>query len=444
VRPRAFIHRAMALGGSTLRFQACSDRWKDLTFRHTGLESVDLAPWYQRAEDRLKVHGTQPYHRHEPHPLGRASKWMVDAFARAGLQLRPSSVAILSRPEGERSACARLNRCSSGCPTGAKSSYNLAMLNGAGSAAPPPALQILTRAQALRLLPDRDKPDLIRGVEYLDYSNPAYPEGIRLELRAQHFILALGSLETPRLLLLSAHSRAPDGIGNSAGQVGRHVCETLSVALVLLFDEALQSHLGPAMESMADAELDGRECHVTVTQEALRLVTPLDYAQRLTAHPFGQPRVADVLQRYGKAVGILAETGQRPRADNRVTLDTARLDAHRRPVARLESSHNHDDLLMLQNLRALARRVAAESAGKIVEQETSFDAPPGGAELRGSCRIHPDPRHGVVDINQRVHSLQNLFISDASVLPAPGPGNPSLTIAALSLRLADHLVSLAR
>ena len=59
----------------------------------------------------------------------------------------------------------------------------------------------------------------------------------------------------------------------------------------------------------------------------------------------------------------------------------------------------------------------------------------------GTTRMHHDPARGVVDENCRVHEMTNLYIAGGSVFPTGGYANPSLTIVALSLRLADHLRS---
>jgi choline dehydrogenase-like flavoprotein len=50
-----------------------------------------------------------------------------------------------------------------------------------------------------------------------------------------------------------------------------------------------------------------------------------------------------------------------------------------------------------------------------------------------------DPKQGVVDANCRVHGLSNLYIGGAAVYPTAGAVNPTLTLVAISLRLADHL-----
>ncbi|HEX6105625.1 MAG TPA: GMC family oxidoreductase, partial [Gemmatimonadales bacterium] len=54
-------------------------------------------------------------------------------------------------------------------------------------------------------------------------------------------------------------------------------------------------------------------------------------------------------------------------------------------------------------------------------------------------RMHRDPSQGVVDEHCRVHGVENLFVAGSSVFPAAGVANPTLTIVALAIRLADRL-----
>ena len=57
----------------------------------------------------------------------------------------------------------------------------------------------------------------------------------------------------------------------------------------------------------------------------------------------------------------------------------------------------------------------------------------------GSTRMHVDPRYGVVDETCRVHGVNNLFVASSSVFPTIGMANPTLTIVALALRVADTI-----
>jgi choline dehydrogenase-like flavoprotein len=66
----------------------------------------------------------------------------------------------------------------------------------------------------------------------------------------------------------------------------------------------------------------------------------------------------------------------------------------------------------------------------------------GGAHHMGTTRMHVDPRFGVVDANCRIHGLKNIFIAGSSVFPTGGFANPTLTIVALAIKLADHMIGI--
>jgi choline dehydrogenase-like flavoprotein len=63
----------------------------------------------------------------------------------------------------------------------------------------------------------------------------------------------------------------------------------------------------------------------------------------------------------------------------------------------------------------------------------------GGWHDTGATRMHHDPKRGVVDADCRVHGLANLYLAGAGVFPTAGSANPTLTLVALALRLADRL-----
>ena len=65
--------------------------------------------------------------------------------------------------------------------------------------------------------------------------------------------------------------------------------------------------------------------------------------------------------------------------------------------------------------------------------------PAGSHHLMGTTRMHDDPKQGVVDANGRVHGIENLYIAGSSTFPTGGYANPTLTIVAMSLRLADTI-----
>jgi choline dehydrogenase-like flavoprotein len=59
--------------------------------------------------------------------------------------------------------------------------------------------------------------------------------------------------------------------------------------------------------------------------------------------------------------------------------------------------------------------------------------------MAGTTRMNPSPKYGAVDSDSRLHECPNIYVAGASVFPTAGYANPTMTILALALRLADHL-----
>lgn len=118
------------------------------------------------------------------------------------------------------------------------------------------------------------------------------------------------------------------------------------------------------------------------------------------------------------------------------------------PRAKLEWRLTESDLgnarVVLQNLgeelgRISVGRVKVELADQNERLSKSFA---GSWHHMGTTRMSADPKKGVVDKNCRVHGIGNLFIASSSTFPTSGHANPTLTIVALTVRLADQLKEL--
>jgi choline dehydrogenase-like flavoprotein len=90
----------------------------------------------------------------------------------------------------------------------------------------------------------------------------------------------------------------------------------------------------------------------------------------------------------------------------------------------------------------LARSVGAAGFGRMVvnlEPGEELSKVTSNWHHMGTTRMHDDPRQGVIDRHCAVHGLSNFYIAGSSVFPTGGRANPTLTIVALAIRLADHL-----
>lgn len=135
---------------------------------------------------------------------------------------------------------------------------------------------------------------------------------------------------------------------------------------------------------------------------------------------------------------------QTPRPENRVDLGE-RLDALGRPQLQVHWHWPEEDVAQTLRAQSLFAR-GLEKAGlghveRFLEKDGSphLERPMGSHHLMGTTRMHADARQGVVDPQCRVFGTDNLYVAGSSVFPSGGYANPTLTLVALALRLADHL-----
>ena len=139
---------------------------------------------------------------------------------------------------------------------------------------------------------------------------------------------------------------------------------------------------------------------------------------------------------------VLSQTEQVPNPDNRVTLST-KLDQLGCPQAQLTYRWSEIDISSVKRSQAiLAEEIARAGLGELhIERDGELpDAMSFSTHHNmGTTRMHIDPKQGVVDANCQVHGISNLFIAGSSVFPTGGYANPTLTIIALAIRLADRV-----
>ena len=143
----------------------------------------------------------------------------------------------------------------------------------------------------------------------------------------------------------------------------------------------------------------------------------------------------------GSVLALRAQAEQAPNPDSRVTLGTRR-DRFGLPVAQLDWRPTAADRVSIwASQRAVDAALRAAGLGH-VEFMLGDEEPPllleGNFHHLGATRMHTDPAMGVVDADCRVHGVSNLYVAGSSVFPTYGCSNPTLTLVALALRLADH------
>jgi choline dehydrogenase-like flavoprotein len=162
--------------------------------------------------------------------------------------------------------------------------------------------------------------------------------------------------------------------------------------------------------------------------------TPSDVVKRTDC--WGDELLAQIKREFGTTLSLSAGVDQLPDEKNTVTLDPENKDYFGLPIPLI--TYRFDEYTQ----RGLdeARRIETEILGAAGAKQTY------GPEKRwwpghhmGTTRMGDDPRKSVVDRNCRTHDVPNLYLSGSSVYVTGGVANPTLTIAALALRLGDYL-----
>jgi choline dehydrogenase-like flavoprotein len=312
--------------------------------------------------------------------------------------------------------------------------------------------------------------------------------GSTISVAARQFILATGGIENARILLLANQAR-PRGLGNGNGLVGRYFMERLTArggVLVptdpdLVMQAALyKSHVVDGTrvhgaltlsahtirrEELTNAMLWLRAAPEAFTSEGVRSALTLARGLRRRPHVHDVPGHArnvmtDIDHVASTMWGQLRSTQKRPevfqvafqaeatpQADSRVTLSQTR-DRYGLPRARLDWRIAEDDFRSIRRTIDLIDAGLRETGiGRIV-RKFGDERPPamivGNFHHLGTTRMAADARFGVVDEHCRVHEAENLYVAGSSVFPSAGFANPTLTIVALAIRLADHLKRVLR
>lgn len=142
---------------------------------------------------------------------------------------------------------------------------------------------------------------------------------------------------------------------------------------------------------------------------------------------------------------LVQQVEQAPDPENRVTLGSRR-DRFGVPLPRIHARFCTVDLESARiSQQLLAEELERAGVGRVVKNPTAefpdLHQTGGIHHNLGTTRMHVDPKRGVVDADSRVHGTRNLYVTGGSVFPTGGYSNPTLTMAALSLRLAAHLAN---
>ena len=436
------------VGGGTILYAAHFPRLHPSDFKVKTLDGVasdwpvdydQLEPFFTLNDRMMGVSGLAgdpaypPKQPPLPHiPLGLVGETVARGYNKLGWHWWPSDSAIISRPYKGRDKCLNLGPCMTGCAQGAKSSVDITYWPEAIRA----GVELKTRCRVREITLNDE--GMANGVIYYD------AEGLEQFQQAEVVVMACNGVGTPRILLNSKSERFPNGIANSSGLVGKNLMFHPSGFVQGIFEEKLDSHLGPIgccilSKEFYETDLSRgfvRGYNMQITRGSGPVTTAIQgFASGAVPwgpdHHAGFGRIFD----HTATIGILCE--DLPEEHNTVTLDDTLKDSDGIPSPKITYTLSENTQKMLAH--GLARGAEVLDAAGAIEINTVDLLRPAGWHLLGTARMGDDPKTSVVNSWGRSHDVRNLFIVDGSIFVTAGGLNPTSTIQALALHIADTM-----
>jgi choline dehydrogenase-like flavoprotein len=439
------------VGGTTWHFGSALWRMLPNDFRLQSLYGrgrdwpigyEELEPYYTKAENELGVtgmdgqdesgHGGSAFPpRSTPFPMKQLHQSYM--FQQLSTKLAPGGFNPVlephgraSRPYGGRPVCAGNNNCNPVCPIGAKydGSMHIDEAERAGA-------KVLDNSVVDKI--DAGDDGKITAVWYKK------PDKSEHKLTAPYFVLAAYGIESAKLLLISKSDKYPNGIANSSDQVGRNLMDHTGISMNMVTKEDIWPGEGPTELLVYLNQRDGefRKDYPSYKIKVRNTVPTAQTTQGLIDKGIlGSKLDAEIRRLSARSLNWAIDFEALPLPENRVLPSTKKFDALGIPVPSLYYSvtdyWNAGRDRGLQDLNKIAELLDAEVVSTDVKWQNR-------QHVMGTTRMGDDPKDSVVDRNCRTHDHSNMFIAGTSVMPSTSCVNPTLTGAALSLRIAETL-----
>lgn len=433
------------VGGTTWHWEASCIRMVPDDFRLKSrfgiavdwpIDYDELEPWYGEAEFELGVAGdsdddhgsprSSPYPM-PPMPLSYLDRRIQEALQNSDYPTVVAPHAQNTRVWNERPVCCGSSSCIPLCPIGAKYDATVHVERAEASGA-----QVIERAVVHRVEvgPDQE-------VSGLAFKRPDGSEG---QITGKVYALAAHGIETPKLLLMSRSEDMPYGVANESDQVGRNLMDHPHQLSWALARDPLWPYRGPLYISSVERTRAGQW---RAERPAYRIVVGNGGWSWPTGAPYstvsslidqglqGEELKRSIGEKTSRQLLLATLLEELPDPANRIVPDFDRRDSIGIPRPRIsyrisdyvkagqvETTRVHDELFKLIGTTETHHRVEAM----------------GGGHIMGTYRMGDDSRTSVVDADLRTHNHKNLFLLGSGVFPTGAAANPTLTIAALSLR----------
>jgi len=442
--------RSRIIGGRTNHFGRISLRFSDYDFKPRSTDGLgddwpisyeDVAPYYDKAEAFIGVHGTREGLRTAPDgifmkpPAPRVHEVLIQkSCKKLGIPVIPARKAMITRALNGRAACHYCGHCGRGCLTASAYSSSQVQIFPAMKTG---RLEIRTNAMVRAL---ETKNGRVDSVVYIDKTTRE-----ERRVRARVVVLAASACESARLLLNSGN------LANGSGMVGRNLTDTVGLSV--------RGQI-PALEGLPRHDTDGiRGMHMYIPWWLFgeKLDFPRGYHVEMGGG-FGQPHVGtfhgaasryqsygkalkrQIRENYGASIGFTGRGEMIPNAKSYCEIDPNVVDEYGIPVLRFHFQWSEHERKQAAHMKKTFTEIITNLGGR-PETISAGEITTGGEVIHevGTIRMGDDPRTSALNKYQQAHEVKNLFVADAAPFVSNPDKNPTLSIIALAWRMSEYL-----
>ena len=448
--------RGYHVGGRSIMWGRHSYRLSDMDFEANKKDGFgvdwpiryrDISPWYDYVESYIGVCGEKLGLSQLPDGqfLPPMDLNCVEDYFRKGIAekfdgrvMTSGRVAHITgdkKFEG-RSKCQFRNRCIRGCPYGAYFSSNSSTLPAAEKTG---NMTLRPNSVVSQVIYDPETKKAT-GVKVIDANTKE-----TMEFKANVIFLCASAVASTSILMQSRSDRFPDGMGNDSGELGHNV-----------MDHHFKAGASGNYDGFEDKYFKGRKPNgiylprfrnLNGSDEKLGFLRGYGYqggasrtnwADSIAEAAYGEELKKAIVKPGGWNMGLMGFGETLPYHENKMTLNYNKLDEWDLPTITFDAEFKENELKMREDMVSQAVEMLEKTGFKDIEGYDDIGAPGLGIHEMGMARMGRDPKTSVLNANNQVHGVSNVYVTDGAFMTSAGCQNPSLTYMAMTARAANH------
>lgn len=450
--------RGYQVGGRSLTWGRQSYRWSDIDFGANKKENIgvdwpvrytDISPWYDKVEEYIGVSGENlglkqlPDGKYQP---AMKLNCVEEVFKRKtaekfddGRLVTIGRTAHITDPDANfegRGTCQNRDRCSRGCPFGGYFSSNSSTL----PAAERTGNMTLRHNSIVHEIIYDDTTKMAIGVKVIDAETHE-----ELEFRANVIFLCASAMASVGILLQSKSERFPNGLGNDSDALGRGI-----------MDHHYKLGASAKVDGFLDKYYKGRQPtgfyiprFVNLDENTKRegylrgfgyqgRASRGDWSESIAELSYGKELKQEIIKPGHWTIGVTGFGEFLPYDDNRVTLSPTEKDKWGLPQLAFDVEFKENEYNMREDIKKQVEDMFKAAGFKDISTYDEVTGPGLGIHEMGGARMGHSPKDSIVNKNNQVHLVPNVYVTDGAFMSSSSCVNPSLTYMAFTARAANH------